>query len=315
MDSRIFGILQRVQAEKDDGKREELMAKFNDELAAHFSHPSGIADLEELGFDLFQRAYADAAQGQDIVNQLIEVKTVGLAETDWIEDDLRGMRVYFQGKGGQIRSDIQRYERTFMPREEMVGAIDMHLDDVQTNFWGFFSKMQGQVQEKMRLAPADALIQLIQETIAAGDTYGSFAASTLADTEVDPILDEVAAKSGGQVTLFGTGLAIRKLANIGLDFGAQIQGRIFETGVIGTYKGYPVAQLDQYEHFEGDFALPDDEIWVIGKRAGRLTYYGNTPKVQLLRLPSFELRWETARDAGMALYGAAKGRVGRIVLT
>jgi hypothetical protein len=37
--------------------------------------------------------------------------------------------------------------------------------------------------------------------------------------------------------------------------------------------------------------------------------------VQQLNLPSFYLRWESARDAGMLLYGVDKGRIGRIKLT
>lgn len=313
MDSKIFGILQRVQAESDEGRRAELMAQTNDELAQHFSRVT--SDLEELGFDLINNAFADAATGSSVVDQIIEVKRVGLGDTDWVEDDLRGMRVYFQGKGGQIRSDIVRYERQPMPREEMVGAIDMHQDELETNFWGSLTRLQAQIEEKARLAPADALIDLIQATVVSGSNYGSFAAATLSDTQVDPIIDSVASRSGGQVTLVGTNLAVRKLANIGLDFGAQIQGRVFESGVIGTYKGYPVAQLDQYEQFDGSNSLPDDEIFVVGRKAGRLTYYGARAKVQLLRLPSFFVRWETARDAGMLLYGAPKGRIGRIVLT
>lgn len=313
MDSRIYGIMQRVDAEADEAKRAELMEQSNEELSAHFSR--NIPDLEELGFDLFTNAFADAADGADIVGQLIEVRNVGLNETDWVEEDLRGMRVRFQGKGGQIRSDIIRYERLPMPREEMAGAIDMHVDDVQTNFWGFFTKLQSQIEAKRRLAPAENLIELIRTEVVSGPTFGSFAASTLADTQVDPVLDVVSAASGGQVTLFGTALGIRKLANIGLDFGSAIQSRIFETGVIAQYKGYPVAQLDQWEHFDGSFALPDDEIWAVGKRSGRLTYYGNQPKVQLLREKGFKLRWEMARDAGMSLYGVGKNRLGRFVLT
>jgi hypothetical protein len=74
-------------------------------------------------------------------------------------------------------------------------------------------------------------------------------------------------------------------------------------------------QVENFEDFAGNFVLPDDELWLVGRRAGRLTYYGATAKVQQLRLPSFFLRWETARDAGMLLYGAAKGRIGRIKLT
>lgn len=312
MDAHIFGVLQRVQAEQDAGRRAELMVQSNQELAQHFTrHPQ---DMEELAFDLLNLAWGDAYSG-DIVGQLIEVKTVGLGETDYVEENLRGMRAYWQGKGGQIRSDILRYERSQMPREEIVAAIDMHQDELALNFWGAFGRLTEQAQEKMRTLPAKRLVELVQLAITSGVTFGSFAASTLSDSQVDSILDQVALKSGGRVTIVGTSVAIRKLANIALDFGPNLQEKVFETGQIATYKGYPVVQVENFENFEGAFILPNDELWIIGRNAGRLTYYGAQAKVQQLKLPSFYLRWETARDAGMLLYGAGKGRIGRIVLT
>jgi hypothetical protein len=312
MDALIFKTLQRVQAETDEAKQAELKAETNEELAQHFMrHP---ADMEELAFDLLNNAWSDTLQG-DIVRDLIEVKTVGLGEPDYVEEDLRGMRAYWQGKGGQIRSDILRYERSQMPREEIVTAIDMHQDEFNLDFWGSFGKLSTQAQEKMRMLPAERLIELVQAAITAGTTFGSFAASTLSDDQVDSVLDEVALRSGGKVSIVGTAVAVRKLSRVGLDFGPNIQERLFNTGQIATYKGFPIVQVDNFENFEGQFVLPNDELWIVGRNAGRLTYYGGSAKVQQLRLPSFYFRWETARDAGMLLYGAPKGRLGRIVLT
>jgi len=312
MDAQIFNVLQRVQAEQDAGRRAELQAETNQELAQHFTrHPQ---DMEELAFDLLNLAWGDAYAG-DIVNQLIEVKTIGLGEVDYVEENLRGMRAYWQGKGGQIRSDILRYERSQMPREEIVSAIDMHQDELALDFWGAFGKLSSQAQEKMRTLPAQRLVELVQLAVTSGVTFGSFAASTLSDSQIDTILDAVALRSGGQVSIVGTSVAIRKLANVALDFGPNLQERIFQTGQIATYKGYPVVQVENFENFEGNFVLPNDELWIIGRNAGRLTYYGAQAKVQQLKLPSFYFRWETARDAGMLLYGAQKGRIGRVVLT
>lgn len=320
MDARIFGILQRVQAETDDARRADLMAETSTELADHFAR--NHHDLEELSFDLFNIAWRDVVDGpwsipgaQDLVGSLVEVKTVGLGDTDFIEEDLRGMRAYFQGKGGQIRSDIIRYERQQMPREELVTAIDLHQDEIALDFWGMLTKLQSQAQEKLREAPAQKLVGLIQAAVQSGGTFGSFAASSLSDTQLDPILDAVAQRSGGQATIFGTLSAVRKLANVGLDFGPAMQDRIFQSGVIAQYKGYPVLQLANWEDFEGKFVLPNNELYIIGRNAGRVTWFGNTPKVQTLQLPSFYKRWETARDVGISVYGAAKGRVGRVVLT
>jgi hypothetical protein len=312
MDTLIFNTLKRVQAETDEAKRAQLKAETNEELARHFMrHP---ADMEELAFDLFNLAWSDVLQG-DFLGQVIEVKTVGLGDPDYVEEDLRGMRAYWQGKGGQILSDVIRYERAQMPREEMVAAIDMHQDELQLDFWGSFDKLSSQAQAKMRTLPVERLVELIQAAIQGGSTFGSFAAATLSDDQLDPILDAVALRSGGQASILGTSVAVRKLSRIGLDFGPNIQERIFETGQIATYKGYPVVQIDNFENFAGQFVLPNDELYIVGRRAGRLTYYGGQAKVQQLRLPSFYLRWETARDAGMLLYGVPKGRLGRVVLT
>ena len=312
MDALIFNTLRRVQAEADEGRRAELMAETNAQLGTHFQRHT--ADMEELAYDLLNLAWADAMAG-DIVAQLIETKTVGLGDPDYVNEDLRGMRAYWQGKGGQILSDIIRYERAQMPREEIVAAIDMHQDELALDFWGSFGKLSSHAQEKMRILPAQRLIELIQAAITGGVQFGSFAAATLTAAQVDAVLDAVALRSGGSVAIVGTSVAIRKLSHIGLDFGPNIQEQIFRTGQIATYKGYPVVQVENFENFEGNFVLPNDELWFVGRMAGRLTYYGSQAKVQQLKLPSFYLRWETARDAGMLLYGAAKGRLGRVVLT
>lgn len=311
MDRAVFNELQRV-AQADEAQRDALRAETAQDLGAHFGRHAN--DLEELAYDLLNIAWSDA-MAEDIVPRLIEVKTVGLGKPDYIEEDLRGMRAYWQGKGGQILSDILRYERTQMPREEMVSALDYHQDEIVTNFWGTFDKLTAQSREKLRQLPVIRLIELVQASITAGVTFGSFAAATLTDDQVDSVLEEVALRSNGQVSLVGTRVALRHLANVGLEFGDQVAERIFNTGQIGQYKGYPTVQVENFEDFNGDFVLPNDEIWIVGRNAGRLTFYGAQAKVQQLKLPSFFGRWETARDAGMLLYGAGKGRVGRIVLT
>jgi hypothetical protein len=312
VDALIFDTLRRIQATEDATEAARLKEESNADLGAHFRRVP--TDLEEFAFDLLNIAWSDA-MSNDIIPQIIERKTVGLGDPDYVDEDLRGLRAYFQGKGGQIMSDIIRYERTQMPREEMVTALDFHQDEIATDFWGTFDKLVGQSEEKLRQLPVVRLIELIQASIIGGSTYGSFAASTLTDTQVDSVVEVVAGFSDGDITILGTRRAVRKLAKVGLTFGQNVAERIFNTGQIGQYKGYPVVQVENFENFVGNFVLPDDELWIVGRRAGRLTYYGGTAKVQQLRLPSFFTRWETARDAGMLLYGAGRGRIGRIVLT
>lgn len=314
MDAAIFKTLEEIAAEQDEAKREQMKEDTNSDLSLHFSHPGNRGDLEELAYDVFNQAWADAMT-EDIVPTLIETKTVDLAAIDYIDEDLRGMRAYWQGKGGQILSDVIRYERAQMPREEMVAAIDIHTDELRTNFWGTLGDLQGHANEKLRQLPTMRLVELVQAAVASGNTYGEVAVSTISDDAIDPIIDEVAARSGGEVSLVGTRIATRYLSNVGLEFGDDVKKQVFTTGQIGVYKGYPVVQVENFEDFSGRYVLPNDEIWVVGRKAGRLTFYGQAAKVQTLPQPSFYLRWETAKDAGMLLYGADRGRIGRIKLT
>jgi hypothetical protein len=314
MDPQVFATLQAVNAEADEAKKVDLKARSNTRLAKFFTHPRNVADLEELAYDLLNIAWQDTMV-ENVVNQLIEVKTVGLGDPDYVNENLRGMRAYWQGKGGQILSDVIRYERATMPKEEQVAAIDMHQDELALDFWGTWDKLVAQAYEKLDQLPVTRLLELIQAGISVAPYYGTFAAATLTDTQLDPIIEAVAQRSKGRVTIAGSRQAIRKFANVGLDFGPALQQQVFETGEVARYKGYSVTQIENFEDFAGNLVLPVDELWLIGMNSGRLTYYGATAKVQQLRLPSFYLRWETARDAGMLLYGAAKGRIGRIVLT
>jgi hypothetical protein len=312
MDALVFNTLKAVAEEQDETKRQLLMDESNRALSAHFMrHP---ADMEEVAFDLFDNAWSDM-MATDILPRVIEVKTVEFQAVDYVDEDLRGLRAYWQGKGGRILSDVLRYERNLMPREEMATAIDLHRDEIATDFWGTYGKLQTQAREKMDQLPTHRLVELIQAGITAGATFGTFASATLTDAQIDPIIEQVANRSKGQVSIIGMRQATRSLAGIGLQFGDNIAEQVFRTGQIGVYKGYPVIEVENFEDFSGNLVLPTNELWVVGQNAGRLTYYGGEAKVQQLPRPAFYIRWETARDAGMLLYGIGRGRIGRIILT
>jgi hypothetical protein len=141
------------------------------------------------------------------------------------------MRAYWQGKGGQIRSDILRYERAQMPREEIVTAIDMHQDELQLDFWGSFDKLSTQAQEKMRTLPVAAA-----DRARAGVDHGGHQRSARSPRPRCPTIRSTRCSTrwrcapGGQINIVGTSVAVRKLSRVGLDFGPNIQERISRPG-------------------------------------------------------------------------------------
>ena len=312
MDALVERALAEVAAQADEDRRLQLMRESNAALGAHFMR--NTADMEELAFQLFDIAWADM-MGDSILPRIIDVKTVGLGDVDWVDEDLRGMRAMWQGVGGQILSDVLRYQRTLMPRQEMVTAIDLHRDEIALDFWNSFTKLQAQANEKISQLPVQQLITLVQTGITTGTTYGTFPAASLTANNIDPIIDFVAQRSKGNVTLVGARNAVRILSSIGVQFGPNVAERIFNAGQVGLYKSYPVVEVENFENFDGNLVIPVNEIWVVGQNCGRLTYFGNDAKVQQLPRTGFYVRWETAKPAGLLLYGVGRGRLGRIVFT
>lgn len=303
-----------------EDKRSILMDQTDAELSAFFSKPQNHDVLNELAYSIVGMAWSDAMV-DDIVGRVIEVKTVGVNDRDYIDEDLRGMRAYWQGKGGDIMSHTIRHSRSEMPRDSMVSALDMHDDDISSSFWGAINDLSSQYQEKLRQLPLLRLIELIQDALPSGSTVdgdsvsGTFSAATLTDDNVDSVLTTIRKFSKGPISILGSSYALHYLANVGLTFGDQVAQQVFNTGQIGQYKGAAVVQVENFEDFDGNRALPDNELWFVAQDAGRLTYYGSSPKVAVLRRPSFYQRWETERDAGMLLYGVQHGRLGRIILS
>ena len=312
MDALVERALAEVAACEDEDRRQQLMRESNAALGQYFRR--NAADLEELAFQLFEIAWSDM-MGDSVLPRVIDVKTVGLGDVDWVDEDLRGMRAVFQGKGGQILSDMLRYQRTLMPRQEMAVAIDLHRDEIELDFWNSFEKLQAQANEKVNQLPVTNLVSLIQAGITTGSTYGTFPAATVTANNIDPVIDFVAQRSKGNVTLLGARNAIRILSNIGVQFGMNVAERIFNAGQVGLYKGYPIVEVENFENFDGNLVLPVNEIWVVGQNCGRLTYFGGDAKVQQLPRSGFYVRWESAKDAGMLLYGIGRGRLGRLVFT
>lgn len=312
MDALIERVLGEVAACEDEDRRQAMMRESGQALGAYFvRHP---AEMEEVAFQLFEIAWSDT-MAEDILPKVIDTKTVGLGDVDFVDEDLRGLNAYWQGKGGQILSDVLRYERTQMPREEMAVAIDLHRDEIALEFWNTYERLQAQAQEKIRQLPVTRLIELVQAGITAGATFATAPAATLTAANIDPVIDFVAQRSKGQVSILGARNAIRILSNVGVQFGYNVAEKIFVAGQVGQYKGYPLIEVENFENFAGNLVLPVNELWVVGQNAGRLTYFGAQPKVQQLARPGFYVRWETAKDAGMLLYGIGRGRIGRLVFT
>lgn len=315
-------IEQVLRAEGD--QRDRLMEQTNPALGDHFSKPYNERDLQELAFSIINVAWADAMT-DNIIERVIETKTVDFTAVDYIDDrEMRGLRAYWQGKGGRILSSVLRYTgRIQMPREEMVAALDIHQDELASNFWGTLQGLQGQYEEKLRQLPVTRLVAMIAEALPTGSTVdgnavsGTFAKATVTEANIDSILNTVSLYAkGAPVSILGTESALSVFGRLGATY-TDLQGRIFleGTGFIGQYKGRPLVQVTNFDDFHGNLVLPENELWFVTRNAGRLTYYGAQAKAQVLNLEAFYKRWETARDAGMLLYGAEAGRIGRIILT
>jgi hypothetical protein len=322
MDATVASMMQRVLTAPKGPERDKLMAETNSALGAHFGAAHNHGDLAELAFSIVGLAWADAMT-ENVIDKILDVKNVALEATDYIDDRTQsGLMAYWQGKGGRIMSGLLRYtDRTQMPRESMVSAIEMHADEIATDFWGKLTDLQAQAEEKLRQLPVARLVALIGEALPTGSTVdglavsGTFPLATATEANLDSVINTVAKKSKGSVAILGSENALGVFGRLGGTY-VDLAARIFTegAGIIGQYKGRKLVTVANFDDQYGVEQLPDNELWIVGKNAGRLTFYGGA-KTQVLQLPAFYRRWETERDAGMLLHGASAGRIGRIILS
>lgn len=315
-------LIEKVLRAEGDA-RDRLMEQTNAELGEWILHPAGQHYLSELAFQLMGLAWKDGLN-DNIIDRIIETKRVALGATDYIDDrTLRGLMAYWQGVGGRIMSGVLRYDQRIpMPKEAMVAAINMHADELATNFWGRLTDLQARAEEKIRMLPVIRLVAMIAEALPTGSTVdgeavsGTYAHATVTEANLDAILLVVGKHSTGGVSILGSENSLAVFGRLGAQYDS-IAERIFTqgTGFIGQYKGRPLVQIENSEDFYGEDILPDNELWFVGNNAGRMTFYGQQAKTQVRNLEAFYQAWETEREAGMLLHGAEVGRVGRVILT
>jgi hypothetical protein len=61
--------------------------------------------------------------------------------------------------------------------------------------------------------------------------------------------------------------------------------------------------------------LPNDELWFVGQNAGRLTYYGAAGQGPAASASVLHAALGDGARRGMLLFGAQRGRIGRMILT
>ncbi len=310
------GKLAKSEDEKDVFALEDLKEKSNRQLGRYFHENEG--EFDKVARAALNVAWADSVK-TDIINQVIQTKTVdGTLREDTVEEDLRGLKARWQGSGGQIHSDpIHDSSFSFGP-DEIVFAHDYHVKDLRNDFWGNYSKIVSHGRAKMDGVTVERLIALVQDGVNSGTNaaqYLTTAKASVTDAIVDALIDPISDRSSGNISILGSRSALAPLEKLGAEFSENLGERYFLTGQIGVYKGVRLVKTQNYEDASGNLVLPDDELWIVGENAGRLTWFGTEVRTQTQQLAAFHRRLEVARDAGMRLWGAERGRVGRIVWT
>lgn len=320
MNKTIQGHLVKAAKLKEAGKDtalEEHQEKTGPELGEYF------AENEHLYTNVVARAALNAAWADsvksDIINKVIQTKTVPATQaTDTVEEDLRGLTARWQGVGGEIHSDPIRESSFSFGPEAIAFAHDYHLKDLETDFWGSYGKLVSHGRQKMDGAPVARLLNLVNDSVNSGTNstqYLQTAKASVTDTVIDAILDPVSEKSNGRVTILGSRTALSPFGKLSGQFSDQLSDQYYRTGKIGVYKGVPLVQVNNYEDQFGSLVLPDDELWIVGENAGRLTWFGSTIRTQTQQLAGFHRRLEVEREAGMRLWGGDRGRLARIIWT
>jgi hypothetical protein len=292
--------------------REKIVA-INAEASARFQDPQWRTERSQemaaaiyMGFD-----------SENLVDLFTEVERLPLDGRSFITE-VRGMKAFHMAAGGHIEESNVHAERMEIPHDQIGFAVSEYADKLEVNFAETADTL---VQLGVRRLDA-AINQRVFNTFQAAITSGSpyyISASGLSLAALNTAIAEVEDETlTGELTIVGRATMTRKIIDAITDtnaYGAflpETNEALLQRGVLGVYRGVRIVTLKNYLDGDGNSFFPANELWVIGRDAGKTAFYGGTKVMQEI---DTEWNWHYRQRMSYGVAVARPSHARRIVDT
>jgi hypothetical protein len=290
-----------VEAEKafEDAKK-----ALNEEARENWGRPEWHREQAALITERLEWGF----RNDNIVGSYFPTMSVGAFEKVVIEE-LRGMKVFWTARNGQIDESQMTSDQFELPRETLGWHVSEFEDNWQADYAATVEKLVGYARQRETAEVNRRIFTVLQEALPSASAFYEDAASTgLTPAVLNPLLSEVAdiadpsnGSLGAPLAIVGRAAAIDQISDFP-NFAPEAQEEIRKTGRLGVYRGANIVRVKNWTDEDGLPFIPENEVFVMGGDLGRFVNYGGTKFRTWTEDTTDHFHARSRRDIGLSIY-------------
>jgi hypothetical protein len=263
----------------------------------HREQAALIAERLEWGF-----------RNDNVVGSYFPTQNVGMFEKIVVEE-LRGMKVFWTARNGQIDESQLTTDTFELPRETLGWHVSEFEDNWQADYALTVERLISYARQRETAEINRRIFTCLQEAIPSGSDYYEDASSTgLTAPVLNPLLsavaDEAQPGSGSlamPLAVVGRAAAIDGICDF-TNFADTALEEIRRSGRLGVYRGANIVRITNWTDENGLPYIPDNEVYILGGDLGRFVNYGGVKFRTWTEDATDHYHARSRRDIGLSIY-------------
>lgn len=288
------------RSETENRERVQIMEAANAEAAKYWNDPTWrrdfAADLTESILQGFEY--------ETLVDSWVETDRVGFNDRSFIKE-ARGLKAFWMARGGYIDASEMTSDVSEMPRD----MLGVHVWEFEDKFLTSFAQ-SAQTLRDLAVQRMDAEVNRRIHTVLAEAVTGSnlISAAGVAKASLDAAIRQVRdASKSGQIVVVGRSTMVDQITDFD-GFSNETQEEIRLKGVLGVYRGAKIVTLKNYKDEDDEAFIPENEMWVMGRDSGKVTFYGGLQSKEFSELDNWVWHYLARRDSGLMIHHPERAR-------
>lgn len=279
----------------------EKISRLNAEAAAQFQDPQWRQEkAQAIGSKVYE-----GFMNENLVDLMTDVERLPLDGRSYIRE-VRGMKAFHIARGGYIEESNVHSEAMEITRD-IVGFHTSEMEDrLEVNFAETADTLVQLGQRRLDGAVNQRVLSTFQAAVP--NTSANYVGVSGLDlTSLDTALAAVEDKTiTGELTIVGRATMTRQIVNLitsSNTFGGflpETNEDLLRRGVLGTYKGAKIVTLRNFLDGDDQAFFPANELWVLGRDAGKTAFFGG-PKVKQWLTNNWYWHYQMRMDYGVAV--------------
>ena len=290
-----------TETDKQIAEYREAISRLNSEAAAKFQDPQWRQEkAQAIGSKIYE-----GFMHENLVDLMTDVERLPLDGRSYIRE-VRGMKAFHIARGGYIEESNVHSEAYEIPRD-IVGFHTSEMEDkLEVNFAETADTLVQLGQRRLDSAVNNRVLSTFQAAVPDSSDYYT-AVSGLSLSALNDALAAVEdATITGEVTIVGRATMTRQIVDEIADNNAyggflpETNEELLRRGVLGTYRGSRIVTLRNYLDGEDQAFFPANELWILGRDAGKTAFFGG-PKVKQWLTNNWYWHYQMRMDYGVAV--------------